>query len=263
MEIKHSLTSLLVYAALAWYLLAALSSFGPKARRMRDGFFLAAFLTALAAWIYRWIHAGHLPMQNLFEVFLTLGVLIWPISMFCRRFQKIADPAALTGDCVLGFILLFPVGFVFPEAPQHLPPALQSWLFGPHVGVYMLSYVILAKAAVQSVTGLIVEEAAAVREKEVYDLVRFGFPFLTLGLLLGSVWGKYAWGDWWGWDPKELWSLVCWLVYAIYLHYRALHGKRHIKVNLSLSALGFVCIVITLLLVNLSRRFPGLHNYAT
>jgi ABC-type transport system involved in cytochrome c biogenesis permease subunit len=80
--------------------------------------------------------------------------------------------------------------------------------------------------------------------------------------LLGSVWGKYAWGDWWGWDPKELWSLVCWLVYSFYLHWRAVYGKKHLKMNLSLSGLGFICIIITLLWVNLSKLFSGLHSYA-
>ena len=47
-----------------------------------------------------------------------------------------------------------------------------------------------------------------------------GFRLLTLGLLLGSLWGKLAWGDYWGWDPKELWSLVCWLIYLGYFHFR-------------------------------------------
>lgn len=262
MEIKHSITGLLIYAAMLWFLLATLSAVLKKPAA-RDRFFLAAFLTLLGAWIYRWIHAGHLPMQNLFEVFLTLGVLIWPISIFSHRCMGIADPLAVGGDCVLGLILLFPAGFVFSDQPQPLPPALQSWLFGPHVGVYMLSYVILAKAAIQSAGGLADRQSAMLREKETYGLIRLGFPFLTLGLLLGSVWGKYAWGDWWGWDPKELWSLVCWLVYAAYLHYRALHVKRYIRVNLSLSALGFACIVITLLWVNLSKLFAGLHSYAT
>lgn len=261
MEIKYSALGLMIYAAMALYAAAGLS---PRARRPQNGLFFAAFLIALAAWIYRWGHTGHLPMQNLFEVFLTLGMLMWPISRFCRRFMGIDDPAAVSGDCLLGFVLLFPAGFVFSAAPQHLPPPLQSWLFGPHVGVYMLSYVILAKAAVQSARGLLTQnrDMSALRERETYDLVRFGFPFLTLGLLLGSVWGKFAWGDWWGWDPKELWSLVCWLAYAFYLHYRALYGKRHLKMNLSLSVIGFACIIITLLWVNLSKLFQGLHSYA-
>ena len=59
-----------------------------------------------------------------------------------------------------------------------------------------------------------------------YDVIRFAFVLLTLGLLVGSVWAKSAWGDFWVWDPKENWSLVTWLVYGAYLHLRKVRGWR-------------------------------------
>jgi ABC-type transport system involved in cytochrome c biogenesis permease subunit len=259
MELKLTPIGILIYLAMALYFLSA----GARLAGLRKTchlFFAAGFLAAAAAWIFRWTQVGHIPMQSMFEVFLTLGVVIWPASLACRQFLNIRDRLALAGDGLLGVIILVPAGFIFAEPPQPLPPALQSVLFGPHVAVYMLSYVIMAKAAIQSAGGLFTAKALQ-REQETYALIRLGFPLLSAGLLLGSVWGKLAWGDWWGWDPKELWSLTCWLVYAFYFHWRYLFGKRYIRINLSLSVLGLLCILLTLLWVNLSRLFLGLHNY--
>ena len=89
-----------------------------------------------------------------------------------------------------------------------------------------------------------------------------GFPLLTLGLLLGAVWGKMAWGDYWNWDPKELWSLVSWLLYVAYLHFRYMFGTRRPGVNSALALSGLLAIIITLLWVNLCGVFAGgLHTY--
>jgi ABC-type transport system involved in cytochrome c biogenesis permease subunit len=68
---------------------------------------------------------------------------------------------------------------------------------------------------------------------------------------MGSWWGKLAWGDYWGWDPKELWSLASWLIYVAYFHWRYMFGKKHARFNSLLAVVGFVAIVITLLWVNL------------
>jgi ABC-type transport system involved in cytochrome c biogenesis permease subunit len=160
---------------------------------------------------------------------------------------------------------------VFSPDPKPLPPALQSPFFTPHVLAYMLSYVILAKAAVVGVAGRIRERRnCGLKENgnniscdvAVYRLVCLGFPFLTAGLLTGSLWGKQAWGDWWNWDPKELWSLATWLVYVAYFHVRTMSPRRNVRLELSLVVADLVCIVVTLLWVNLSRFFPGLHSYA-
>jgi ABC-type transport system involved in cytochrome c biogenesis permease subunit len=188
---------------------------------------------------------------------------------------------------LIGVVVLFPAGFVFIAEPQQLPPALQSWLFGPHVLVYMLSYILMTKAAVQAAAqmagkpfdsaqgreswhGLPAREDTAkmavphllLPEEATYRMVCAGFPLLTLGLVLGSIWGQNAWGDWWGWDPKELWSLASWLVYVGYFHFRYMFGKKFPRINSLWAIVGLVVIIITLLWVNLSRLFPGLHSYA-
>ncbi len=221
-----------------------------------------AVIVIVGAFAYRWYNVRHVPMQNLFEVFLTLGVLVIPISLSCRWFLGIRS---LATDLLLGAVVLFPAGFVFSADPQQLPPALQSWLFAPHVAVYMLSYVLMAKAALEATfqvwTNGLVEDNLQY-ERATYNMVYAGFPLLTLGLILGSYWGKLAWGDYWGWDPKELWSLVSWLVFLGYFHFRYMFGRKHPNVNSLLAILGMVAIIITLLWVNLSRLFPGLHSYA-
>jgi len=264
MAIKYTILGLLIYIALAIYLAAfvvMLLRFSKVGRTL----YFWGFAIAMVAFGYRWLQVQHTPLQNLFEVFLALGVLAYPLSLFCRRFLRVGGE---TIDVFIGAIILIPAGFVFSAEPQKLPPALQSWLFAPHVAVYMLSYVIMAKAAVQALCQLFCSSDALVDkqtisfEQSTYRMVCLGFPLLTLGLLLGSWWGKLAWGDYWGWDPKEMWSLASWLVYVGYFHFRYMFGRKHPRANSVWVVAGLVVIVITLLWVNLSKLFPGLHSYA-
>ncbi len=264
MTIKYTFQGLLIYVVIAAYLLAFLATVLGRKKTGR-GLYLAGFAVAVISFGYRWSDVGHIPFQNLFEVFLSMGMMIYPLSVFCRRVLRVGGE---TVDMLIGAILLFPAGFVFHAEPQKLPPALQSWLFTPHVAVYLISYVIMAKAAVQASCRLRAKAVEANEnlvdyEQGTYRIICFGFPLLTLGLVLGSWWGKLAWGDYWGWDPKELWSLASWLVYVGYFHFRYMFGKKHVRINSVLAILGIVVIVITLLWVNLSKIFPGLHNYAS
>ncbi len=263
MAIKYTLQGLLVYLTIASYALAFVAT-AKRRKSIGQGLFVGGFCLALLSYGYRWIDVRHVPLQNLFEVFLSLGVLCYPISLLSRRVLRIGGQWS---DMLIGAIVLFPAGFVFGAEPQQLPPALQSWLFAPHVAVYMLSYVFMAKAAFQAGTQLagVKQTGSALLspEEATYELVAIGFPLLTLGLILGSVWGKLAWGDYWGWDPKELWSLASWLVYLGYFHWRYMFGKRYPRINSAWALAGMAAIVITLLWVNLSRLFPGLHSYAT
>ena len=251
---------LLIYTAILLYMLALVITLLGR-HRAGNLFFLAGFIFMAVVFIYRWYYVGHIPLQNLYEVFLTMGLLIYPLSLFCRRLQK--SPSQAT-DILLGIVLLIPVGFVFDAEPKQLLPALQCWLFAPHVGVYMLAYVIMTKAGFQAVFQLLRPPAAQplIHEQAAYRLVCLGFPLLSLGLVLGSWWGKLAWGDFWGWDPKELWSLASWLIYLAYFHFRYMHGQKFPRLNSLWVLLGFAAIVITLLWVNLARIFSGLHSYA-
>ena len=246
------------------YLAAAVALMSKK-NRFGWTVYVLGFTVATATFVLRWHHVGHAPLQNLFEVFLCLGMVTVPVSLFCRRFMRVGGIAA---DCVIGFIVLFPAGFIFKADPQKLPPALQSGLFIPHVAAYMAAYMIMAKASVQAFGQLLGKTATGndylvSYELGAYKMVRLGFPLLTLGLILGAVWGKIAWGDYWNWDPKELWSFVSWLVYVGYFHFRYISARKYPRVNSAIVLFGLLTIVVTLLWVNLSKIFQGLHSYSS
>ncbi|MEO2082673.1 MAG: c-type cytochrome biogenesis protein CcsB [Desulfurobacteriaceae bacterium] len=96
-------------------------------------------------------------------------------------------------------------------------------------------------------------------EQIMYQSVAVGFVFLTIGIILGAVWAKYAWGGYWSWDPKETWSLITWLVYAAYLHARYIKGLSG-KPLAYFTIIGFLSVIFTYYGVNLI--IPGLHSYA-
>ncbi|MCX5642873.1 MAG: cytochrome c biogenesis protein CcsA [Candidatus Omnitrophica bacterium] len=261
MELKITLTGWFIYAALLLYLaawVALLSGFKKTGRVL----FSAGFFAALVAVACRGYAVSHFPMQSIFEVFLFMGMLVYPVSLLCRRTMLNTSE---TIDPLLGALLLIPAGFVFSATPQKLPPALQHWLFGPHVAVYLAGYLFMFKAGAVAIKLLILPGGnpdSTQRNQEVWNLLRLGFPLLTLGLILGAWWGKIAWGNYWNWDPKEMWALAMWLVYAGYFHvYTATRGKL-IRLNSAIALLGCLIILCTLLWANFSRLFAGLHTYA-
>ena len=265
MAIKYTILGALIYATMLMYV-AALVAFAARKRIVGWVLYVTGFAVAATAFGVRWRQVEHVPLQNLFEVFLCLGMLICPISLLCLRCLRVG---AVPADCFIGAVVLFPAGFVekFSAEPQKLPPALQSWLFAPHVAAYMLAYMIMAKAAAQALGQLCLDRPKDDRlvpyELGTYKMIRLGFPLLTLGLILGAWWNKIALGDYWNWDPKELWSFASWLIYVGYLHFRFMYGRKFAKVNSSIVLAGLLAIIITLLWVNLSKIFAGLHSYAT
>jgi len=263
MAIKLTIQGLLIYATMALYV-AAFAARICRCRKPAMWVYGAGFATALASVVYRGFDAGHAPLSNLFEVFLFLGMLPFPLSVFCRQVLRIGGEAA---DMLIGALLLFPAGFVFSAEPQRLPPSLQTPIFVPHVAAYVVAYAVMAKAALAAAAQLIRgsdagRQGLVPREQAVYRLICLGFPLLTAGLVLGAFWGKLAWGNWWNWDPKELWSLASWLVYLGYFHFRYVSQRRRARTEAAIAVLGFVVIVTTLLWVNLSKLFAGLHSYA-
>jgi cytochrome c-type biogenesis protein CcsB len=100
-------------------------------------------------------------------------------------------------------------------------------------------------------------------DRGVYQAVRFAFPFLTLLNVTGAVWAYNAWGRYWGWDPKETWALITWLIYAFYLHARLRAEWRPPRTNM-IVVVGLVAVLFTFLGVNQLAAFANsMHSYAS
>ncbi len=199
-----------------------------------------AFLGAVAMLVHRGMATGHPPMQNMYEFLMCTAALIPALTLLSAKVDR---QDTLLVDSLLLAIVAIPVAFFMDGSVKRLMPALQSPFFVPHVGAYVLGYVLLVRAAL-----------GAGRR-----LAGAGFFLLTLGLVLGAAWGKVCWGHWWQFDPKEMWSLATWFVYAAYLHVRPRLSARGENVFL---AAGAAMIVLTLTWINLSRLFTGMHSYA-
>ena len=146
-----------------------------------------------------------------------------------------------------------------------LMPALQSPWFSPHVIIYMFSYAILGAVTLVAIYYL-------VREKKLDNasgiivmadnMVYAGLACITLGMLMGAIWAKEAWGHYWSWDPKETWAAITWLGYLVYIHYRL---KRHSSPRTSMIILiiSFVLLQICWYGVNyLPSAQQSVHTYS-
>jgi cytochrome c-type biogenesis protein CcsB len=153
---------------------------------------------------------------------------------------------------------------------QPLVPALQSNWLTTHVVTCFLGYAGFTIAFGASLiyftknlagnrqNGWIDKlPSAESQEAVIYQSTALGFVFLSMGIMTGSVWAHYAWGSYWSWDPKETWSLITWIIYAIMLHARLVRGWQG-KRMASMALLGFVSVLFTYLGVN---YLPGLHSY--
>ena len=198
------------------------------------------FLLLVAMLVHRGCSTGHPPMQNLYEFLMCAAVALPGLTFLSAKRDR---QNTLLTDAFLLALVMIPVGFVMDGDVKRLMPALQSPLFVPHVGSYVLGYVLLVRAAL-----------GAGRR-----LAGVGFFLLTTGLVLGAAWGKICWGHWWQFDPKEMWSLATWCVYAAYFHVRTRLSTRGERLFL---LAGAAMIVLTLTWINLSRIFTGMHSYA-
>ncbi len=107
---------------------------------------------------------------------------------------------------------------------QSLMPALQSVWFIPHVTVYMFSYSVLGCAFIIALTGLFRHKEGIPAYSRQSGLRRCRLS--SIGMLLGSLWAKEAWGNYWSWDPKETWAAITWMGYLLYIHLRLFRRNR-------------------------------------
>ena len=100
---------------------------------------------------------------------------------------------------------------------------------------------------------------AAVLDRVAYRTIAFAFPIWTFSVIAGAIWAEQAWGRYWGWDPKETWSFITWVIFAGYLHARATSGWRGRRAAV-IALVGFASLLVTYYAVNL--WIVGLHSYA-
>ena len=146
-----------------------------------------------------------------------------------------------------------------------LMPALQSPWFAPHVIIYMFSYAILGAATLGALYYLVKEKKVSNPERLMQmtdELVYAGTACITLGMLMGAIWAKEAWGHYWSWDPKETWAAATWLGYLLYIHYR-LKKNASPKVSMILLLVAFILLQICWYGVNyLPSAQQSVHVYS-
>jgi cytochrome c-type biogenesis protein CcsB len=244
--------------------------------KLATGVTLAACIGNAAGLALRWYESyqigsgyGHAPLSNIYESLtffaLTIGVIYLVIE---RRYgNRVIGVFALP----LAFFALAYASFGTNDRIQPLIPALKSnWLIA-HVISCFIGYAAFGVAFGVSIMFLLKEDLpeqedtgilgrmpnVAVLDELSHQLIMFGFLFLTVGIITGSVWANSAWGRYWGWDPKETWSFITWLIYASLLHFRMMRGWRGKRIAV-LSIIGFAAVLFTYFGVNL---LPGLHSY--
>lgn len=177
--------------------------------------------------VWMWVSLERPPMRTMGETRLWYALFL-PLAgviIYSRwRYRWI-----LSFTTIMATVFLF-INILKPEIhSKTLMPALQSPWFAPHVIVYMLAYALMGVATLIAVYELFFRRSATEDSIEpTENLVRIGFSFLSLGILMGAFWAKDAWGHYWAWDPKETWAAVTWfacLAYIHMVHYDTHHHK--------------------------------------
>ncbi len=192
--------------------------------------------------LWMWISGGRPPLRTMGETRLWYSFFLSVIGILIFVRWKYRWIPAFSTMMAAVFIM---INLLKPEIhTKALMPALQSLWFVPHVVVYMFAYAMLSASFLLTVYMLLKRKKQSVKNDILVleELVRVGFAFLTIGMTFGSLWAKVAWGHFWTWDPKETWALFTWLAYWIFLF--IIGKEKYLKVSVSLSLLGFICLQI-------------------
>lgn len=253
-----------------------LSSKRPMARIAVVLMWLAAVLHGGAV-VSRAMAAHRVPWGNMYEFLSTGAFLVALVYLLVLIFKDLR----FMGSFISGLVTLMLCGATigFPTPVGHLVPALQSPWIVIHVSIAVLASALFAISFAMNVLQLIqharmnrlaagqkdklpfmrVVPGAGALENFAYRINTIAFVMWTFTVIAGAIWAEAAWGRYWGWDPKEVWSFVIWVVYAGYLHARATGGWTGPR-SAWLSIIGFLCVVFNFTIVNIF--FDGLHSYA-
>lgn len=226
-------------------------------------FFKLSFVLHTVFILLIWYRTKGALFASLGGVFLFWA---WGVALTYLFFAAVFKAKILLVPANIITLLFISVVLLVKSEIKPLMPALQSNWMGVHVITYLVGYGAMALACFMSLIYLFLarknpEDSAEMvyLDNLIYRLTLFGFPFLTIGMIIGSVWANIAWGSYWFWDPKETCSLITWLVFALYLHLRLLKGWKGRR-TAYLSILGFLVTLFTFVGVN--YILPGLHSYS-
>lgn len=231
---------------------------------------MGGFLLHFVSLGLHYIQAGYTPVTNLHEALSFLSLCIAGFFLYLRRSYRIEILGCIIAP-LLSLMLIW--ALAFPGVIRPLPPVLRSYWLPIHTIFSFAGNAILFIGFFVSIMYLVVERN--IKRKNLsslservpsletldsmnYTCMSYGFPLLTVGIISGSIWAGYAWGSHWNWDPKETWSLITWIVYAILLHNRLTIGWRGRK-TAYMMIIGFLSMLFTFLGVSLFTG--GLHSY--
>jgi cytochrome c-type biogenesis protein CcsB len=217
----------------------------------------------------RWYISGHAPMSNGYESMIFVSwITILAGFLFIKK-----SKLTLAATTVLASLTLMVahLSFMDPEI-TNLVPVLKSYWLTLHVSIITGSYGFLGLGAILGLINIIFY--AIVSDKNhnriistIQDLtvinyraLTIGLYLLTIGTFLGAIWANESWGRYWGWDPKETWSLITIIVYSFVIHARMIPGLKSLFSFNVLSLFGFSSVLMTYFGVN--YYLSGLHSYA-
>jgi len=230
---------------------------------------VAGFLFHTLGLGLRWYIAGHAPMSNGFEslTFISWAILIAGL-IFSRKSAFALSAAAVLAGMTL---MVAHMSFMDPEI-TNLVPVLKSYWLTLHVSVIVSSDGFLGVGAILSLINLILlslsNDKNRTRISDTIDeltvinfrILTLGLYLLTIGTFLGAVWANESWGRYWGWDPKETWSLITIIIYSLVIHSRRIPGMKDIFTFNLISLFAFSSVLMTYFGVN--YYLSGMHSYA-
>jgi cytochrome c-type biogenesis protein CcsB len=217
----------------------------------------------------RWYVSGHSPMSNGYESMIFISwVTLLAGFLFSRRSKFALSATAVLAGMTL---MVAHLSFMDPEI-TNLVPVLKSYWLTLHVSIITGSYGFLGLGAILGIISMILLSLSDSKNVErisgtIDELTVINFRTLTLGLylltigtFLGAVWANESWGRYWGWDPKETWSLITIIVYSFVVHSRMIPGMKDVYTFNLLSLFSFSSVLMTYFGVN--YYLSGLHSYA-
>jgi ABC-type transport system involved in cytochrome c biogenesis permease subunit len=208
---------------------------------------------------------GYVALTGTFESLVFYAAIITMLAIAYSLQKKIPYHKNIAFVVIFLAVVMLAIASSPLTSKEALPPvpALRSFWLVLHVSFSFIGEAFFVVSFASSVAFLLTKDKQSKKaldfNRVTYTAIAVGYPVFTAGaIIFGAVWAQKAWGRWWGWDPKETWALITWLVYTFYLHIRLI-AKKSGALASWVSVVGFLCTVFTFFGVN--YILPGLHSY--